>query len=174
MDSFEEAGPGKMCQSARIVAVGLMRPQRLQCLRGLPALRRSPAAPAHRDRDTASAPCGPSRIRSADTPLPSPTPPRLPGGRCRSCLQNHAAVMVDNADMRLVHRYVQSSKILHGCSPLHIREPFVSDSGRIAPAGRDCTTLRPVFEASLSARPSLLPTVAAPRPSGARRSQAGL
>jgi hypothetical protein len=29
---------------------------------------------------------------------------------------------LDNADMRLVHRYVQSSKILHGCSPLHTVE----------------------------------------------------
>src|SRR4029079_6649945 len=37
MDGFEEAGPSKMCQPARIVTVGLVRPQRLQRLIGLSA-----------------------------------------------------------------------------------------------------------------------------------------
>ena len=34
-------------------------------------------------------------------------------------LMNDSSVAVDNTDMRLVHRDIQASKILHGCSPLH-------------------------------------------------------
>src|SRR4029450_6943536 len=38
MDGFEEAGTGKMGQPASIVTVGLVRPQRLQCLIGVAGL----------------------------------------------------------------------------------------------------------------------------------------
>src|SRR5688572_18797570 len=41
---------------------------------------------------------------------------RLRQGR-RHCLQRNVAVAIDNADVRLFHRDIQSSKVFHGCSP---------------------------------------------------------
>jgi hypothetical protein len=38
MNRLEEAGAGEMRQAARVIAVGLVRRQRLQRLIGLPAL----------------------------------------------------------------------------------------------------------------------------------------
>src|SRR4030095_8927062 len=41
---------------------------------------------------------------------------RIRQGRCH-CLQHNLALAVDNADVRLFHRDIQSSKVFHGCSP---------------------------------------------------------
>src|SRR4029434_4184148 len=41
---------------------------------------------------------------------------RIRQGRCH-CLQHNLALAVDNADVRLFHRDIQSSKMFHGCSP---------------------------------------------------------
>src|SRR5215469_8916329 len=50
----------------------------------------------------------------------------------RLCLQSDLAIAVHHADVRLVHRDVQSSKVFHDCPPLYIREPILSAPRRAA------------------------------------------
>src|SRR5207249_12339170 len=58
----------------------------------------------------------------------------------RPGLKNDLPVPIDNADMRLFHRDVQSGKILHGCSLLFTSESRyyrLSGSSRICPMSKN-------------------------------------
>src|SRR5437879_4133746 len=120
-----------MCQAARIVAVGFVGRKRLQRLTSLPALdtdhRHTASGQAvmeHRghtaglEHDPPTGRC--SGQRGFDV-----------GGRRRYLhLVNDRAVSVHDAHVRLFHRHVQSSEIVHGRSPLPMTEPILSVSGK--------------------------------------------
>src|SRR4029077_11105102 len=82
--------------------------------------RRPPACPAPSGHERASGPCVASRIDALNG-----RPFRQGGDDCLGCgwrpgLKNDLAVSIDDTDMRLFHRDVQSSKLLHGSSLRHI------------------------------------------------------
>src|SRR4030095_3694455 len=128
MDGFEEPSARQLRQPPRIIAVGLVRRQRLQSLIGLPALN---ADDRHSQRFKTMEERWRHSTRLENDPLTAWCP-ECRGNRLRECrrpcLQHDAAVTIDNADVRLFHGDIQSSKVSHGCSPPYTGEPIVSDS----------------------------------------------
>ena len=111
---LEEPGAGQMRQPSRVIAIGLVGRQRLERLIGLPAFdadhrKAELAQPVEQDRRHASGfeydPTTTWRFREL-------VRDRL-RGRCRLALVNHHAFAVENADMGLVHRDIEASKIVH-------------------------------------------------------------
>ena len=119
MHGLEEPGAGQMRQTSRVVAIGLVGRQRLERLVGLPAFdadhgKAELAQPVKQDRRHASGleydPPTAWRFRQF-------VRDRLRRRR-RLALVNHHAFAVENANMRLIHRDIEASKIVHVGSPL--------------------------------------------------------
>src|SRR5580704_7110653 len=125
MHGLEEPGAGQMRQTSRVIAIGLMGRQRLERLVGLPAFdadhgKAELAQPVEQDRRHASGleddPTTARRFREL-------VRDRLRRRR-RLALVNHHAFAVDNANMRLIHRDIEASKIVHVRSPLPNRRSY--------------------------------------------------
>jgi hypothetical protein len=103
-----------MRQPSCVVAIGLVRRERLERLIGLPALDADHrevklAQPVEQDRGHASGlEYDPMTARRARQCVSD----RI-GRRRRLALENDLALPVENADMGLVHRDVEASKIVH-------------------------------------------------------------
>ena len=114
MHGLEEAGASQMRQTSRIVAISLVGRERLESLVGLPALnadhgQTEVAQPVEQDRrHTPSLEHDPTATRRLGQLVSN----RLCCRR-RLALVNHRAFAVENADMGLVHRDIEASKILH-------------------------------------------------------------
>src|SRR5580658_6871469 len=119
MHGLEEPGASQMREPSRVIAIGLMGRQRLERLVGLPAFdadhgKAELAQPVEQDRRHASGleydPTTAWRFR------------QFAGDRLRRrrrlALVNHHVFAVDNANMRLIHRDIEASKIVHIASPL--------------------------------------------------------
>ena len=114
MHGLEEASAGQMRQTSRVVAIGLVGRKRLERLVGLPALdadhgETELAQPVKQDRRHSS-----SLEHDATTTrrFRQFVGDRLRRRRCLA-LANHHAFAVENANMRLVHRDIEASKIVH-------------------------------------------------------------
>ena len=114
MHGLEEPGAGQMRQPSRVIAIGLVGGERLERLIGLPAL----------DADDGKAelaqPVEQDRRHSRRLEYDSTTTWRFrefDGDRlCRRrrlALANHHAFAVEYANMGLVHRDIEASKIVH-------------------------------------------------------------
>jgi hypothetical protein len=111
---LEEAGASQMRQPSRVIAVGLVGRKRLERLVGLPALDAD-----HRETELAEAVIEnrghPTRLEHDPTTIRRFRQlfrNRL-GRRRRLVLENNSAIAVDNADVGLVHRDIEASKIVH-------------------------------------------------------------
>src|SRR5580692_4854180 len=125
MHRLEEASASQMRQSSRVSAIGLVGRQRLERLVGLPALHADHwqtelAQPVKQDRRH------PSRLEHDATTTWRFR--QFAGDRlCRRrrlALVNHHAFAIENANMRLVHRDIEASKIVHIRSPLPNRRSY--------------------------------------------------
>ena len=114
MHGLEEAGASQMRQTSRVVAIGLVGRKRLERLVGLPALdadhgQTELAQPVKQDRRHAS--------RLEHDPTTTWRFRQFAGDRLRRrlrlALANHHAFAIENANMRLVHRDIEASKIVH-------------------------------------------------------------
>jgi hypothetical protein len=114
MHGLEEAGAGQMRQPSCVIAIGLVGREQLERLIGLPALdadhwETELAQPVEQDRGHSS--------RFEYNPTTTWRFRQLIGDRLRRrrCLAfvNDLAFAVENADMGLVHRDVEASKIVH-------------------------------------------------------------
>src|SRR5580704_14173603 len=119
MHRLEEASASQMRQSSRVIAIGLVGRQRLERLVGLPAFdadhgKAELAQPVEQDRRH------PPRLEYDATTTWRFR--QFAGDRfCRRrrlALVNHHAFAIENANMRLVHRDIEASKIVHVRSPL--------------------------------------------------------
>ena len=114
MNGLEEASAGKMRQAARIIAIGPVRRQRLQCLIGLTALD------AHDGQTQLAQAMVEHRRHPAGLEYDATTTwrfrqlicDRLRHRRCLTLTNDHAFA-VDNADVGLIHRDIEASKIVH-------------------------------------------------------------
>src|SRR5277367_5872529 len=119
MHRLEEASSGEVRQTTSIIAIGLVGGERLERLVGLPALdadhwETKLVQPVKQDRRHSPRleynPTTTRRFRQfAGDPLCY---------RCRLALANDRPFTVKNANMRLVHRDIEASKIVHVGSPL--------------------------------------------------------
>ena len=114
MHGLEEAGASQMRQPSRVVAIGLVGRERLERLVGLPALD------ADHGQTELAQPVEQDRRHSPRLEYDATTTRRFRqfvGDRLRSrlrlALANHHAFAVENANMRLVHRDIEASKIVH-------------------------------------------------------------
>src|SRR4029077_20488390 len=114
MHGLEEACASQMRQPSRVIAISLVSRKRFERLVGLPALHADHgqtelAQPVKQDRRHAS-----SFEHDATTNWPFG---QFVGDRLRSrlrlALANHHAFAVKNANMRLVRRDIEASKIVH-------------------------------------------------------------
>jgi len=137
MNRFKEAGPRQMRKTTRVIAVCLVGGQRSQRLVGLPALdadhRQAKCRQAMKERRGHSARLEQNALNGRTF--------RQGGGDCfrhgwRPDLKNDLPLSIDDADMRLFHRDVQSGKMLHGCSPLHFGKPILSTFRKQPPITR--------------------------------------
>ena len=114
MHGLEEAGASQMRQTSRVVAIGLVGGERLERLVGLPALnadygKTQLAQPVEQDRrhsprleyDATTT----WRFRELDR--------NRRRRRRRLALMNDHAFAIDDADVGLVHRDIEASKIVH-------------------------------------------------------------
>src|SRR5271169_2040990 len=119
MYGLEETSAGQMRQPSRVIAIGLVGGERPERLVGLPALnadhgKTQLAQPVEQDRrhspgleyDAATT----WRFRELDR--------NRPYRRRRLALVNDRAFAIDDADVGLVHRDIEASKIVHVGSPL--------------------------------------------------------
>src|SRR3984957_7189326 len=119
MHGLEEAGASQMRQRSSVIAIGLVGRKRLERLVGLPALytdygQTQLVQPVKQDW------CHSSCLEH------DPTTTRcfrqFAGDRLRRrlglALANHHAFAIENANMRLIHRDIEASKIVHVGSPL--------------------------------------------------------
>ncbi len=114
MHGLEEAGASQMRQPSRVVAIGLVGRKRLERLVGLPALdadhgETELAQPVKQDRRHAS---GLEHDATTSWRFRQFAGDRL-RRRLRLALANHHAFAIENANMRLVHRDIEASKIVH-------------------------------------------------------------
>jgi hypothetical protein len=108
-----EAGVSQMRQTSRVVAIGLVGRKRLERPGRLVGSRRRP--PGDRvgaTRETGSAPYAQSQHDATATRLFRQFAGDSLRRRLRLALANHHAFAIENADVRLVDRDIQASKIL--------------------------------------------------------------
>src|SRR5580700_9378055 len=119
MHGLEEASASQVRQSSRVVAIGLVGRQRLERLVGLSAFHADHgqtelAQPVKEDRRHASG--------LEDNSTTTRSFRQFDGDcRCRRlrlALINHHPFAIENANMRLVHRDIEASEIVHIGSPL--------------------------------------------------------
>ena len=114
MNGLEEPGAGQIRQPSRVVAIGLVGRERLERLVGLPALD------AHHRETELAEPVEQDRSHATRLEYDAMTTRRFRQLICdclrhRRCLTftNDLAFAVDNADVGLVHRDIEASKIVH-------------------------------------------------------------
>src|SRR5271166_5220427 len=125
MHGLEEPGAGQMRQPSRVIAIGLVGRQRFERLVGLPALD------ADHGQTELAQPVEQDRRHSPSLEYDPTTTWRLcEFVRDRVCHRrglafiDNSALAIENADVRLVHRDVEASKIVHVGSPLPNRRRF--------------------------------------------------
>src|SRR5271154_2084721 len=116
---LEEASASQVRQPPRIVSIGLVGRQRLERLVGLSALHADHgqtelAQPVKEDRRHASG----LEDNSATTRSFRQFDGDCRCRRLRLALVNHHPFAIENANMRLVHRDIEASEIVHIGSPL--------------------------------------------------------
>src|SRR5271165_4514168 len=120
-----------MRQTSRVVAIGLVGGERLERLVGLSALdadygKTELAQPVKQDRRHSSRleydAATNWRFRQFDR--------NRPCRRRRLAFMNNHAFSVENANMRLVHRDIEASKIVHVGSPPPMTPPIVAAPSR--------------------------------------------
>jgi hypothetical protein len=114
MHGLEEASASQVRQSSRVVAIGLVGRQRLERLVGLSAFHADHgqtelAQPVKEDRRHASG----LEDNSATTRSFRQFDGDCRCRRLRLALVNHHPFAIENANMRLVHRDIEASKIVH-------------------------------------------------------------
>src|SRR5277367_6919660 len=114
MHRLEEASSGEVRQTTSIVAIGLVSGERLERLVGLAALN------AHHGQTELAEPVEQDRRHSPRLEYDATTTRRFrqfAGDplccRCRLALANDRSFTVKNANMRLIHRDIEASKIVH-------------------------------------------------------------
>src|SRR5271154_170378 len=129
MDGLEEAGAGQMRQPSRIVAVGLVGRKRLERLVGLSALD------ANHGKTELAQSVKQDRRHSPRFAYDATTSWRFRQlvddrlcGRRRLALANDRAFAVENADVGLVHRDIEASKIVHRSVSSSTSRPIVAAS----------------------------------------------
>src|SRR6516165_4443514 len=114
MHGLEEASSGEMSQASRVIAIGLVGRE------GLERLIRLPALDTDHGKTQLAKPVEQDRGHSTSFEYDAKTTGRfrqLTGDRLRRrrrpALVNHLAFPIENADVGLVHRDVEASKIVH-------------------------------------------------------------
>ena len=127
MDGLEEPGAGQMRQTSRVIAIGLVGGERLERLVGLPALD------ADHGKTQLAQPVKQDRRHSPGLEYDATTTRRFREldrnrrrRRRRLALMNDHAFAIDDADVGLVHRDIEASKIVHVGSPLPMTPPIVA------------------------------------------------
>jgi hypothetical protein len=114
MHGLEETGAGQMRQTSRVVAIGLVGRERLERLIRLPALdadhgKSEFAQSVEQDRRHST--------RLEDDPTTTRRFRQLVGDRSRRRLRftlgNDLPFPIENADVGLVHRDIEASKMVH-------------------------------------------------------------
>jgi hypothetical protein len=139
MHGLEEAGAGQMRQTSRVVAVGLVGGKWLEHLVGLSALDAD-----HRETELAQ-PVEQDWRHSPRLEYDATTTWRFGQfvgdclrSRLRLALANHHAFAVENANMRLVHRDIEASKIVHRTVSSSESSPILSASAEELPPITRC------------------------------------